>query len=120
MKTSRGRAGGRTTRLPSSKLRNLPRAFVHVERQVGAEELVEVEVCVPLLAECWGEDRGQHRALVCLPLCFTLHLPINSIVSGSPGVRVCVCMCVCGASWLSSVLASRFRVALQCCHYISQ
>ena len=56
MKTSRGRAGGRTTRLPSSKLRNLPRAFVHVERQVGAEELVEVEVCVPLLAECWGED----------------------------------------------------------------
>jgi hypothetical protein len=114
MKTIRGRAGGRTTRLASSKLRDLPGAFVHVERQVGAEELVEVEVRMALLAECWGEDRGQHRALVCLPLCFTLHLPINSIVSGSPGVRVCMCACVCayGACWLSS----RFRAALRCCH----
>ena len=120
MKTSRGRAGGRTTRRPSSKLRDLSGALVHVERQVGAEELVEVEVRVALLAECWGEDRGQHRALVCLPLCFTLHLPINSIVSGSPGVRVCVCMCVALCAWGACWLSSRFRATLQRCHEISQ
>ena len=96
MKTSRGRAGGRTTRFPSSKLRNMPRAFVHVERQVWAEELVEVEVRMALLAECWREDRGQHRALVCLPLCFTLNLPKNSNRQRQPWCP-CVCVCVCGS-----------------------